>query len=171
MLAAQCCGNLGDAIRKLTVGIAERLRRWRRWQFVRLVLFRPAPQESNRVADAGARTIDAATDQLELRDQPVIALQELIAFGPAPHPVAAAGTDNPNGLQQEPELPTIPQCIMVGETYFGTVTSAEGIDGERVVRRNAMRCFAAFAVRDQRGGGAPTASSAEGELTRSRSRA
>jgi hypothetical protein len=23
-------------------------------------------------------------------------------------PVAAAGTDNPNGLQQEPELPTIP---------------------------------------------------------------
>ena len=25
-----------------------------------------------------------------------------------------------------------------------------------------MRCFAAFAVRDQRGGGAPTASSAEG---------
>ena len=46
--------------------------------------------------------------------------------------------------------------------YLGTVTSAEGIDGERVVRKNAMRCFAAFAVRDQRGGGAPTASSAEG---------
>ena len=28
VLAAQCCGNLGDAILKLTVGIAERLRRW-----------------------------------------------------------------------------------------------------------------------------------------------
>jgi hypothetical protein len=50
-------------------------------EFVRLVLlFQPAPQESNRVADAGARTIDAATDHLELRDQPVIAFQELIAF-------------------------------------------------------------------------------------------
>jgi hypothetical protein len=31
-----------------------------------------------------------------------------VFFGPASHPVAAAGTDNPNGLQQEPELPTIP---------------------------------------------------------------
>ena len=80
VLAAQCCGNLGDAILKLTVGIAERLRRWQRRQFVRLVLFWPAPQESNRVADAGARTIDAATDKLKLRDQPVIAFQELIAF-------------------------------------------------------------------------------------------
>ena len=80
VLAARCCGNLGDAILKLTVGIAERLRRWQRRQFVRLMLFRPASQESNRVADAGARTIDAATDQLELRDQPVIAFQELIAF-------------------------------------------------------------------------------------------
>ena len=79
VLAAQCCGNLGDAILKLTVGIAERLRRQRR-QFVRLVLFRPAPQESNRVTDAGAHTIDAAADQFELRDQPVIAFQELIVF-------------------------------------------------------------------------------------------
>jgi hypothetical protein len=43
VLAAQCCGNLGDAILKLTVGIAERLRRWHRRQFVRLVLFWPAP--------------------------------------------------------------------------------------------------------------------------------
>jgi hypothetical protein len=42
VLAAQCCGNLGDAILKLTVGIAERLRRWRRQQFMRVVLFRPA---------------------------------------------------------------------------------------------------------------------------------
>ena len=50
-----------------------------------------------------------------------------VFFGPAPHLVAAAGTDNPNGLQQEPELPTIPglwinrkngnrKCIMVGDT-------------------------------------------------------
>jgi hypothetical protein len=31
-----------------------------------------------------------------------------VFFGPAPHPVAATGTDNTNGLQQEPELPTIP---------------------------------------------------------------
>jgi hypothetical protein len=79
VLAAQCCGNLGYAILKLTVDIIERLRRRQRRQFVRLVPFRPAPQQSNRVADAGA-TIAAAADQLELRDQPVIAFQELIAF-------------------------------------------------------------------------------------------
>ena len=47
---------------------------------MRLVLFRLASQESNRVTAAGARTIDAASDQLELCDQPVIAFQELIAF-------------------------------------------------------------------------------------------
>ena len=31
-----------------------------------------------------------------------------VFFGPASYPVAATGTDNPNGLQQEPELLTIP---------------------------------------------------------------
>jgi hypothetical protein len=31
-----------------------------------------------------------------------------VFFGPASHPVAATGTDNPKGLQQEPELHTIP---------------------------------------------------------------
>jgi hypothetical protein len=51
-----------------------------RRQFVGLVIFRPAPQDSNRVADVGARTVDAAADQLELGDQPVISFQELIAF-------------------------------------------------------------------------------------------
>ena len=43
VLASQCCGNLGDAILKLTVGVVERLRRRQRRQFMRLVLFRPAP--------------------------------------------------------------------------------------------------------------------------------
>jgi hypothetical protein len=31
-----------------------------------------------------------------------------VFFGPAFHPVAATGTHNLNGLQQEPELLTIP---------------------------------------------------------------
>ena len=31
-----------------------------------------------------------------------------VFFGPESHPVAATGTGNPNGLQQEPELLTIP---------------------------------------------------------------
>jgi hypothetical protein len=34
VLVAQCCGNLGDAILKLTVGIAERLRRRQRILFI-----------------------------------------------------------------------------------------------------------------------------------------
>jgi hypothetical protein len=33
---------------------------------------------------------------------------DVVFFGPASHPVAATGTGNPNGLQQEPELLTIP---------------------------------------------------------------
>jgi len=41
--------------------------------------FGPAPQESNRVADARARTIHTAADQLELRDKPVIAFHSRAA--------------------------------------------------------------------------------------------
>ena len=81
MLVAQFGGNLSDAILKLTVGITERLSSRQRRQFVRRpVLFRPATQESNGIADVGARTIDATADQLELGDQSVVALQKLIAL-------------------------------------------------------------------------------------------
>jgi len=35
---------------------------------------------------------------------------DVVFFGPASHPVAATGTHNPNGLQQEPELSPFPAC-------------------------------------------------------------
>jgi len=44
------------------------------------VLLRPTVQVSDCIGDASSRAIERAAHQLELRDQPVVAFQELITF-------------------------------------------------------------------------------------------
>jgi len=44
------------------------------------VLLGPTAQVSDCIGDAGARPIERAAHQLELRDQPIVSFQELITF-------------------------------------------------------------------------------------------